>query len=125
MEESGLTNLACLWCVSVNTTCGDRAHGNLPSDASALCSVVLKGFGYSPEYASPEVLRHGTGAAGVRSDLWSCGILMLQLLLGRLPQVAVSVPRILLCKQLPCLHHHFMVKGSTNPDAVTMSCCSC
>ncbi len=45
---------------------------------------------YSPEYASPEALRHGTGKAGMASDLWSLGIMLVQLLLGRLPDVAVS-----------------------------------
>jgi serine/threonine protein kinase len=46
---------------------------------------------YSPEYAAPEALTHGTSRAGPPSDLWSLGITAVQLLLGRLPAIAVRV----------------------------------
>lgn len=50
----------------------------------------VSGFGYTPEYAAPEALRHGTARAHAPSDLWSVGVTLLELLLGRLPMFAVS-----------------------------------
>ena len=52
-------------------------------------SIQVSGFGFTPEYASPETHEHGTGRAGPQADLWSFGVMLHELATGRLPPVAV------------------------------------
>ncbi|KAJ9520806.1 hypothetical protein QJQ45_013985 [Haematococcus lacustris] len=53
----------------------------------------VSGFGFTPSYACPEALRRGTGATDIRSDLWSVGVVIVQLLLGYLPHIADAMDR--------------------------------
>jgi serine/threonine protein kinase len=49
-----------------------------------LVSIVgPDGFGGSPEYAAPELLRDGKGVANLRTELVSAGIVVLEMLTGR------------------------------------------
>ena len=71
---------------------------NIPSKSAqahigtryARAHTQVSGFGYTPEYAPPEILDHGTQCAGKQADLWSFGVLLLEMIAGTLPEVGVS-----------------------------------
>ena len=52
--------------------------------------LQVSGFGYTPEYASPEILEHGTPGADKQADLWSLGVMLQELITGTLPEVGVG-----------------------------------
>lgn len=49
---------------------------------------------YTPEYAAPEAHARGTAHAHMPSDVWSVGVTLMELLMGRLPQFAVRALRV-------------------------------
>lgn len=49
------------------------------------------GCRYTLEYASPEALRHGTSRSGPPGDIWSVGVVIVELLLGRTPAFALKM----------------------------------
>lgn len=74
--------------------------------------LQVSGFGMTVEYASPETLQHGSAKSGPQSDLWSFGIMLLELVLGELPPVSVSADahssrrawgRLHACRLLACM----------------------
>lgn len=54
----------------------------------------VSGFGFTPEYASPETLEHGASRATATTDMWSFGVLLHELATGRLPEVVMEFKRL-------------------------------
>lgn len=69
-------------------------YGSLREVGTENLSYFTSGFGSTIEYASPEVLEHGSGKAKQSSDVYALGVMMQEMILGRLPQSSLDVKQI-------------------------------